>query len=269
MALATAFVVVFAGGVGVGVYHWPASSALRTGAAAPDPNSHTYPPVYRSEGAAYTLKTSRLSYFALDANGGLELRESLPHRSEATYRFDRTIDPNRTAIVVMDPWRDMADEHLNEYYGKVTESHIVPLVERALTRGHPIIVLTNDPARVKYNTRIHPDLQALVEDGKASLLFHQDLGRDGFAAYLHSQEITSLVYVGFASNTCVIGRRSGMIPMTHRGFTVFFVPEASAAVEYPDSWHDQSGHKATTKIISQWIAEIIDYDEFMKASIGQ
>jgi hypothetical protein len=68
---------------------------------------------------------------------------------------------------------------------------------------------------------------------------------------------------------CVIGRRMGMIPMTHRGFRIFFVPEASAAVEYADTWHDQSMHKATTKIISQWIAEIIDYDEFMEASVSR
>ncbi len=60
-----------------------------------------------------------------------------------------------------------------------------------------------------------------------------------------------------------------MIPMTHQGFKILFMPDASAAVEYDDTWHDQSIHKATTKMISQWIAEIIDYEEFMEASISR
>ena len=167
----------------------------------------------------------------------------------------------------MDPWIDMASEHLNAYFGKVLESRILPLVKRARTRGHPIIALTNNPDFVKYNARIHRDLQTLVENGKASVLFHQDFDDEGFAAYLHSQDIESLIYTGFASNMCVIGRRMGMIPMTHQGFRIFFIPEASAAVEFADTWDNQSIHEATTKIISQWIAEIIQYDEFMEATV--
>jgi hypothetical protein len=64
---------------------------------------------------------------------------------------------------------------------------------------------------------------------------------------------------------CVIGRSMGMIPMKNHGFNIYFIPEASAAIEYAESWKNQSIHKSTTRIISQWIAEIIDYDEFMKA----
>lgn len=82
--------------------------------------------------------------------------------------------------------------------------------------------------------------------------------------------IGSLIYVGFASNKCVMGRPMGMIPMKHRGFDIFFVPEASAAIELPDTWEDQSIHAATTRIVSQWIAQIIDYETLLEAlSSGQ
>lgn len=269
IALLTAFSIVFFYGVGVGVYRWPPLSALKAAKVALEPKLDAHQHLTESEGRVYTLTTSRLSYFALDSNGNLKSQNSLPYRSEGMYRFHRTINPNSTAIVIMDPWIDMASEHLNEYYGEVVESRIIPLVKRALTRGHPIIVLTNDPNKVKYNTKIHHELQKLVENGKASILFHQDLDDEGFATYLHSQGIESLIYTGFASNTCVVGRRMGMIPMTHQGFKILFIPDASAAVEYTDTWHDQSVHKAITKIISQWIAEIIDYEEFMEASIGR
>jgi hypothetical protein len=269
IALLTAFLIVFFYGVGVGVYHWPPFSVLKTGKAAIESKSDTHRQLYKSEGTVYTLTTTRLSYFALDKNGNLELQKSLPYRAEGMYRFDRTISPNSTAIVIMDPWVDNPSEHLSQYYGKVIESRIIPLVKRAFTRGHPIIVLTNNPSKVKYSAKIHHELQALVENGKASMLFHQDFDDDGFATYLHSEGIESLIYTGFASNKCVIGRRMGMIPMTHQGFKIFFIPEASAASECADTWHDKSIHKATTTIISQWIAEIINYDEFMEASVGR
>jgi hypothetical protein len=45
-------------------------------------------------------------------------------------------------------------------------------------------------------------------------------------------------------------------------------PEACAALDYADFWEDESLHRATTKIISQSIAEIIGYDEFMQASVA-
>jgi hypothetical protein len=167
----------------------------------------------------------------------------------------------------MDPWVDMASDHLNQYYGRIAESHVVPLVIKGLERGHRIIVLTNDPDVVKYNTKIHPKLAELVADGKATLLYHQDFDDDQFAAYLHKAGIHTLIYAGFASNMCVIGRRMGMIPMVQQGFKNFFVPEASAAVEREGTWESGSVHREMTDMISQWVAEIVHYDDFMQASL--
>ena len=224
----------------------------------------TQPTPKRDTSFTYTLGTHRQSYFKLDGKGSLELQDQLPYRSERTYRFQRTIHPHQTAIVIMDPWIDMASEHLNKYYGQIADTRIVPFVRHALRMGHPILVLTNKPELVKYNTGIHPELVRLEAKGKIKTLYHQDLDDKEFASYLRGKGVHSLVYIGFASNMCVIGRRMGMIPMVHQGFRLFFVPKASAAVEYPDTWEDQSIHLATTKIISQWIAEIVDYDEFMR-----
>jgi len=47
--------------------------------------------------------------------------------------------------------------------------------------------------------------------------------------------------------------------MNIMGFSLFFVPEASAAVKFQNS----SIHAVTTSIISQWIGEIIRFDDFM------
>jgi len=269
LTLLVLFAVVFFSGVGVGIHQRSPISVPIVGNVTLETKTENYPQLYRSKGTTYTLSTSRRSFFALDNSGNLILKNSLPYQAERIYRFDRTINPNSAAIVIMDPWIDMPSEFLNEYHGKVLESRTIPLVKHALVLGHPIITFTNNPSTTKYSTKIHPELQALVEDGKASLFYHQDFDDDDFAQYLHSEGIDSLIYAGFDSNWCLIGRMTGMVYMANQGFKIFFVPGASAAVEFGDSWQDQSIHKATTTIVSQWIAELIDYDEFMQISASK
>jgi nicotinamidase-related amidase len=267
VALLAAFAVVFTCGAVVGMYHWRPFVVLKAGEDdLPKEQTGKPPTNHKSNNSAYELATYRQSYYKRDDKGALKLQQNLPIRSENTYRLQRTIHPNKTAIIIMDPWVDMASEHLNKYYGKIAKSRIMPLVYQAIERGHPIIVFTNDPDIVDHNTKIHPELAALAAMGKANMLYHQDLDDDAFADHLRLKGVDSLIYTGFASNMCVIGRRTGMIPMVHHGFRLFFVPQASAAVEYPDTWENQSIHQATTKIISQWVAEIIDYNEFMQAT---
>lgn len=283
---------VFFYGIGVGVYHWPPFFALQeikhtlfsetkvnqeqparissgnissVQNTRPEANQRQEKAGNNSSKNVYKVRTTRRSYFALDANGQFKLKDSVPYRSERVYPFLRTINSSSTAVIIMDPWVDMPTKHLNEYAKKITESRIIPLVKKALYLGHPIVILTNDQKKSNHSAKIHPVLQSFADDGKAIILFHQDYDDDSFAAYLSARKIDSLIYVGFSSNMCVIGRSMGMIPMKNHGFNIYFIPEASAAIEYAESWNNQSIHKSTTRIISQWIAEILDYDEFMKA----
>ena len=213
----------------------------------------------------YDVRTSRRSYFKLNELGRVDVTHTLPVRSETEYYFTRTIHPRETAIVVMDPWIDMPSSHLNEYYGAIFESRIAPLVEMAIQRGHLIIVLTNDPDVVNFNRRIPPMLERLEAANKLAVIFHQDANSQEFASALRGLGVRSLIYTGFASNMCVIGRPMGMVAMRHHGFKLFFVPQASAAVELPSTWEQQEVHETMTEIISQWLAEILDYTDFMSA----
>ena len=61
---------------------------------------------------------------------------------------------------------------------------------------------------------------------------------------------------------CLIGRELGMIPMKNQGFRLYFVPEASAAVERKDSWRSSDAHEDATQLISQWVAGIWEYSEW-------
>jgi nicotinamidase-related amidase len=254
---------VFFCGVVAGVRGWPPASLIEEGRALVETGLGK--PGKHPGGLLYGLTTSRYSYFALDEHGNMALKGSLPYRAERTYTFRRVIDPARHAVVVMDPWTYEATGRLGSSFRGVLEAKVIPLVRQALRRGHPVIVLTVTPGLKAYNPRIHPALEALAAQGEITRLFHEDYDDDRFAGYLRARGIEALIYTGFASNMCVQGRRMGMIPMGHHGFKVYFVPEASAAVEYAETWGAGSVHEASTGIISQGIAEIVSYDDFMKA----
>lgn len=215
----------------------------------------------------YSITTMRNSFYELDENGNVSLVNSLPYQHEGVYYFNRTIVPSKTALIIMDAWIDMPSEQLNEYFGKISEEKVMPLVEAAIKLGHPVIALTNDPKVINFNTRIYPGLEALAEENKIAVLYHSDFNDDSFASYLIGMGINSLIYIGFASNICLIGRADGMISMSQHGFKLYFIPEASAAVEFADTWDEGTVNKGMTVIISQWLAEIINYDDFMEVKV--
>lgn len=220
--------------------------------------------LYKGQEYIYTIPTYQLSYFKLDEKGKLVTMEnSLPYRSEGVYHLNCTINSNKTAIIIMDPWVDMPSEHLNKYYEQITQSKILPLVSVAHNRGHPIIVLTNDCNKVTYDCRINSQLEEMVKKREINIIYHQDMDANQFAAYLKAQGVESLIYIGFASNMCLIGRNLGAITMKQKGFQIFFVPEASAAVEMSTTWANQTIHNYATVIISQWIAKIIKYEDLI------
>jgi len=212
---------------------------------------------------SYDVVSETTSYFALDNDGHLANSDGLPVAGDGVYSISTSIHPQRTAIIVMDPWVDMACDFLNHYFEKITKSTIVPLVHRAYETGHQIIIFTNDPSKTHFNTQIDHELLSMVDGIHIHLLYHQNYNSSTFAGYLKKSRINTLIYTGFASNMCILGRQTGMVQMKQHGVRLFFVPEASAAIETPDSWENGAIHRATTTIISQWIGKLIHYRDLM------
>lgn len=217
-----------------------------------------------SYSADYIIDSYVHSHFALDNEGNLILKEGKPYPKEGIYRFKRKINPYKTAIVVMDPWVDMPSDFLNKQFKNVMEKYIIPLVKKAIERGHRVIIFTNNPNIFEYSTKIHSELENLCKSGKADLLYHQDFDdKSKLSNYLKSRDIDTLIYTGFASNICLLNRSVGMVSMKQENFKIFFIPEASAAIEYGISWRKKDIHNTVTKIISQSIGEIVEYMSFM------
>jgi nicotinamidase-related amidase len=208
------------------------------------------------------------SYFALDKSGILipETRNGVRSYKvdEAQHTFNRILETSKTALIVMDPWEDSGSKFLNSYYEEVLKDKIVPLVNKSLSINIPVIIFTNSPNEERdYGHAVIPELKNLFNNGKLHILYHQNVSSDMFSIWLKKHGVDTLIYSGLASNMCVLGRDLGMISMQIKGFKMYFIPEASAAVEFGNSWRDQSLHKATTILISQGVGEIIKLEEFL------
>ena len=164
----------------------------------------------------------------------------------------------------MEPWNEVGDERLNTNSSKVFYAKLLPLAKKMIELGFPAIVLTNAKDKDGYGYDIFPELKEMASEGKLKILYHSEHKPEAFAADLKAKGITTLVYCGFNTNMCVIGRPLGIIRMVHEGFRIFFVPDAAAAIEHKETWENQDLHKAVTMVLSQWAAELIDVDDVLK-----
>ena len=150
-----------------------------------------------------------------------------------------------TAIIVMDPWADFRED--------VIEEGIVPVMRLAQKRGMRVIILTNEPP-------LGSPLSKLLYFDKVDVLYHQCITAREFGEYLEKRHISKLIYTGFNSNGCVLSRPCGMLNMRKLRFDMYFIPEASAALEIDNT---EDIHKAITMTISQWVGSVIDIGEFL------
>lgn len=214
----------------------------------------------------YVVETMRLSHWALDPmTGAMLYRNGRPYRDTGTgvYNFQRTLNPQKTAIICMDCWRDMADPLLEAHFHNVSENIIYPLMLDAKNNGFTLVFLTNNPATTAYNYGV--DL-ALAPLG-GNVLYHETYDNPNnplaFYYWLSARGINTLVYVGFASNACLASRMTSLFYMKRYFPSTYFVPDASAATENIDNW-DGHIHENMTEIISKQF-EIIDADDLIGA----
>ena len=66
---------------------------------------------------------------------------------------------------------------------------------------------------------------------------------------LAEREILHLIYVGFATNWCVIGRDYGILAMNDRGYNIILIRDATTGVEFHDTVDDLTATAMTIREI--------------------
>ncbi|MCZ6913671.1 MAG: isochorismatase family protein [Rickettsia endosymbiont of Ixodes persulcatus] len=151
---------------------------------------------------------------------------------------------------------------------KIIDHLIIPLITKASKAGFPVYIFTNNCRLTKTTPcpyRLNKKFNLLAKKfQKSHIIFWDNYNHQKFKETLHRQGISKLIYMGFASNMCVIGRPAGMVPMKIEGFSIYYIPEASAALEFNSTEKTKQIHNTMTQIIASWLANIIQFNEIYK-----
>ncbi len=196
----------------------------------------------------YEFKVELRSYFFLDEKRNL-VKKKVANKTyfkegENVFHYNQVLSPEETALIVMDPWKDSGSDFLTQKASRLYVEKISPLVKRALALGITVLVLTNDPKKSQgdYDSEVFEELFELHQAKKLNILYHQDFDDFDFKKFLNRRCISNLIYTGFYSNMCLIARRLGLIFMREYSFKLFFIPDASLAIEFQDSWDTNQLH---------------------------
>ena len=87
-----------------------------------------------------------------------------------------------------------------------------------------------DEARARYKTELHIAPAASPLPGEPLVRSGQELHE-----ILAERQILHLVYVGFATNWCILLRDYGVLEMSGRGYNVILVRDATVGIEFHDT----------------------------------
>ena len=207
------------------------------------------------------------SFWKKDQNNQLIKEEGKYIHEQNSYVRSAPFSNKDTLFVIMDPWIDMDSEFLNNRHKDIVKNQINPLIELLIDKNFEIVIFTNDCQRREraFNCNIG-SLQSYVEDGLVYKFYHDDWNSSAsFNEFLKINGIKNIVYLGFNSNQCIINRHVRMIPLRleNGNMNFYIIPEASAAIEYTETWDSNSAHESTLKLISSWLGEILYLEDLI------
>jgi nicotinamidase-related amidase len=209
-------------------------------------------------------------YFQDSPAEGLPYREEHFMRRHA----DMALPVDQTALVLVDTWDNHFIESWLERAERVTREAVVPVLAAGRAAGLTIVhapsprVTPSYPEHMKRHTpppvssppdwpppefraregefaafrgpRNQPPGIPDVEIGMSPYIEVRDedfLLQTGQQLHELCQErgVLHLVYAGFATNWCIVGRDYGMRAMAARGYNLILLRDATMGVEYPDT----------------------------------
>lgn len=158
-----------------------------------------------------------------------------------------------TAVILIDVWASHPNDGWLKRASRNVKDKVLPLLKAARAAGLLVI-------HAPHGHPIHP--LAKPHSGEVVL---NDYDADLFYAYLKRKGIKNLIYAGFATNWCVLGRPIGIIEASKRGFNIILVRDASIAFETPESLDGEWAHKMAVNLVEIHWGWTTTVDEFKEA----
>ena len=237
-------------------------------------------------------------YFQDSPPEGQPYREELFIRREVTM----SLPVGQTALVLVDVWNNHFIESWLERAAQVTREAVVPVLEAARAAGFTIVhapcpevaeqfdqlAFHQRPAPVpepdwppaEFRTRQGPfaafrgpraqppGIPRIEPLGMSPAI---EVADEDFVLatgqQLHDlcrqREILHLVYAGFATNWCVLGRDYGMRAMRRRGYNLILLRDATMGVEFPDTLGELKATELAIREAEQQIGFSASNEDFL------
>lgn len=201
----------------------------------------------------------RYSYYDMDDENN--------YKANPAFKLQREyLNNKKTAFVVIDPWCDMVFPKVNERISENVRSYILPIVKLAVKNDIPVYIFTNNPERFDFNTKICEGLYELVDGKNVSLFYYDKIdGTQGFCNMLLDMGIDNLIYMGYASQLCMLYRNSGIVSVWYQSdFDLYVIPEATAALVDDEESHNTAMRNNICIMLSQQgIAGLIPFKDII------
>src|SRR3972149_4054324 len=176
-----------------------------------------------------------------DTGRTIEMNLRTYHLAADPQKFDTELDSyaenltqgillDHAALVLVDVWEDTPgpNDGWNQRMRDIIATRIAPALEAARERGLLIVHAKSLPEESHYVT---PRDGEVVLDARNWIT--DDLELD---VILRKNRITTLFYMGFATNICVLDRQYGIVRMEELGYQTILLRDGTASLEYPDTY---------------------------------
>jgi hypothetical protein len=139
---------------------------------------------------------------------------------------DSSFKAEETVFVLLNVWESVWNDGLAKRIDENVRTKLKPALDRARTLGlHVVHIPHLESVGPVYGYKRHP----LVEVLPGEDVLHGDLSN--FDAYLKGKGIKQLIYVGYASNICLVDRDVRPFRLRELGYRTLLMRDASLAVE--------------------------------------
>jgi len=216
-----------------------------------------------------------------------------PYREEHFIRrhVQMELPVKQTALVLVDLWDNHFIESWLERADRITREAVVPVLERARQTGLTIVhapsppVAESDwlPAPFRRRQGAYasfrgpraqppgiPPIDALGMSPHIDVQYGEHVVATGDQLYelLRANGLLHLVYVGFATNWCILNRDYGMRAMAQRGYNMILLRDATMGVEFPDTLAAEMVTEMAIREVEQQLGFSATKDDFLAACAG-
>jgi nicotinamidase-related amidase len=85
-----------------------------------------------------------------------------------------------------------------------------------------------------------------------------------FDRILRERKIAHLIYVGFATDMCILNAPGGIAPMAGMGYDTILVRDATVGVEFPDWWEERISTRYAIRFFETHFGDTIVVDDFIR-----